>query len=891
MPRKKRGNNFNHTKRGKYHKDFGGGGRGACRGQHRSDGYLSSSSSASEDLLPVVNDSSSESGFSAALSPVVPSASASPSHSPSPSPTTPESDHLSQGSASFSGESFFFAFEDESQDCDNESVLIQKNVLIKETCDLLKAILPSHWICIFDNGGFHILLLSRGADKAIQRNIFVSFHGAVRITVYRKVLKPEVLQEILKNNEENVVLSKSSQNLYCDKILTLVHKVRSYEICAGVDDDELDNFIENDSSCFLDANTFDEQRYTKTIRSHECDLILPIYSWKCTACFNLGKRLKRKKRTAAEETSKFKNNCCLTKEEALNKLGTQAKINKNERSKNAKLQQKVRDALERNSIPVQEDLSEALANILRDSNLTPLQQLFIQQQYKASQAKGARGMRWHPTMIRLALALKSSSTGCYRDLIDSGAVRLPGLRTLYDYEHALPHEEGVHYEKFEEIRKQIESYNENYKTFHKLFMDEMHISQKLVTNKHSGEIIGYVKLSEVEEEMKLLTAKMNGDVHNDEPELARKMLVYMIKGIATNLKKVVGSFTTGNLSKGQLFERTWEVISACEKTGVKILAVVCDGAAENGAFFDMHQPATKHPGGIVFDSVNLAAPNRNIYFISDVPHLLKTIRNNFAKSGFGPRCKKLLTKNGQTIIWKTIEDLYLTDCKNTFRRCPKLNNQCVYLNSYTCMKVSYAAAVLSNTVAQDLKLRKWRNMEETYTFIKKVNDFFDDLNGAHTDMAKRKQNRRLEAYTSTEDERFTELLDFEKYLDEWEAQVHALPRFSQAEKAKMYLSHQTVTGIKITIHAFIGAVSYMLGKEGAKFINARAFCQDSLKQYFSRQRSSCGGSRNPNAYEFGNADGKIDRHRNFNVRKRSGNTEASNQHMEITTEPLPKKRK
>ena len=70
--------------------------------------------------------------------------------------------------------------------------------------------------------------------------------------------------------------------------------------------------------------------------------------------------------------------------------------------------------------------------------------------------------------------------------------------------------------------------------------------------------------------------------------------------------------------------------------------------------------------------------------------------------------------------------------QETLRQCFKLNSQNVFLNSYTCMKVSYAAQVLSRTVALDLESRGWPNITSTVQFIRKVNDFFDCLNGAHT---------------------------------------------------------------------------------------------------------------------------------------------------------------
>ena len=306
----------------------------------------------------------------------------------------------------------------------------------------------------------------------------------------------------------------------------------------------------------------------------------------------------------------------------------------------------------------------------------------------------------------------------------------------------------------------------------------------------------------------------------------------MIKGISNSVKEVVAAYPVKGLKKEDLFERTWEVISECESRSVQILAIVSDGSSANRAFYQMHTPATRsedHPE-LVFDTINLCAPERILYFIADPPHLLKTIRNCFAKSGQGEKCTRLLTKNKQFIVWKTIERLYLEDSKLTLRRCHKLNAQNVYLNSYTCMKTSYAGNVISNTVGVDLKDRKWPGTEETADFIIKTNNFFDDLNGAHTYHGQKQANLRLYPYTSSDDWRLKELRSYEKYLMDWEKEVNDNRSIKNEDKEKCLLSRQTRDGIYITINGFIGAVTYLLETAKVSFANARIFCQDPLEQ-------------------------------------------------------------
>ena len=46
-------------------------------------------------------------------------------------------------------------------------------------------------------------------------------------------------------------------------------------------------------------------------------------------------------------------------------------------------------------------------------------------------------------------------------------------------------------------------------------------------------------------------------------------------------------------------------------------------------------------GQTEYKTKNFFAPEREIYFFSDAPHLVKTVRNNMSSSGFGKSTKYL----------------------------------------------------------------------------------------------------------------------------------------------------------------------------------------------------------------------------------------------------------
>jgi len=62
-----------------------------------------------------------------------------------------------------------------------------------------------------------------------------------------------------------------------------------------------------------------------------------------------------------------------------------------------------------------------------------------------------------------------------------------------------------------------EKFPETYQKYHVLVMDEMHVNEKLVYQKSSGEMIEYVKMTDAERELQQLEAQLKGET---KPEIA-----------------------------------------------------------------------------------------------------------------------------------------------------------------------------------------------------------------------------------------------------------------------------------------------------------------------------------------------------------------------------------
>jgi len=518
-----------------------------------------------------------------------------------------------------------------------------------------------------------------------------------------------------------------------------------------------------------------------------------------------------------------------------------------EENQRANRLQKRYDAMK---LKLDEVLSDELSSILRSNQhkMTPLQVTFWKDQMKALALDNKRGMRWHPMVIRLALHLHSLSDAAYQLFNECQVFTLPSSRRLYDYSHFTEATEGCQAELIEHIKEKINKCGEeDHYSYVNLMFDEMHIRSGLVFSRSSGELVGYTKLSGVEEELEKMQSELNGKTF--EPRLAKKVLVFLAQGITSDVKDVVAIHSTDDLSASQLYDRTWDVIYNLEEANIKVLCVTCDGASINRKFITMHESIDKS-WGYIYSTKNLAAgDSRPLFFILDPPHLLKTLRNALANS-FSHKKSRKLWKNGQFLSWKVIEALYETT-KVLKLRGHKLTKAHVKLTSFSVMTVSLATQTLSESVAKCLEelahLEAFSSLDisELVLFVRLCNRFFDCVNGK--DDGKEKKNLDKSPFTDPNDNRFDFLEnEFLGYFEEWKQDILNRPGiYTDTERNRMIVSHQALGALQITVKGIVGAIRYMLNEAKAPSVGARKFNQDPIEQYFSAVRRKQGDNRNP----------------------------------------------
>lgn len=263
------------------------------------------------------------------------------------------------------------------------------------------------------------------------------------------------------------------------------------------------------------------------------------------------------------------------------------------------------------------------------------QRLFWDEQLRATKSKSTKQVRWHPAMIKWCLSLKLLSSSTYHALRSSGVLVLPSERTLRDYTHWIEADSGFVDEVDDQLRTEVKI--DTLKEYQKhicLLFDEVKIREDLVYDKHSFKIIGFVNLGRINNRLLELEKLMKDD---PQPSVARNMLVFMVRGLFLKIEFPYAQFPCSSLSGDMIYPLVWECISRLEACGFKVLALTADGASCNRKFFKMHSQDK-----CVYKTENIySSDKRPLFFISDVPHLMKTVRNCWANSFAHRRSRRL----------------------------------------------------------------------------------------------------------------------------------------------------------------------------------------------------------------------------------------------------------
>ena len=231
--------------------------------------------------------------------------------------------------------------------------------------------------------------------------------------------------------------------------------------------------------------------------------------------------------------------------------------------------------------------------------------------------------------------------------------------------------------------------------------------------------------------------------------------------------------------------------------GLNVRFFCSDGASPNRSFYNIHSAFDKSnvsKDGVVYWTWNrYSFPRRKIFFISDVPHLMKTARNNFANSGAHSHSRNLII-DGTEVSWQHIVklleiDLCVADREALGLYKTKLTPEHVYLTPRSKMNVSLAVQVFSKSVYNLLAVQNLDCTVQTRKFIIFMIKFFDCLNICNECEGKLSRKSDLLPYTSVHNSRLSWLKeDFLQFINSWQEEAKGRSELTKTKRGKWTLS-------------------------------------------------------------------------------------------------------
>ena len=388
-----------------------------------------------------------------------------------------------------------------------------------------------------------------------------------------------------------------------------------------------------------------DQRHS-TIRHVNCAWKLPegTSGSRCEVCkqyrnvirSSLNRLLKQPQiRTESCEASSHTNYKRLTGPEKDQRMNNLHEVVRSKERQIQSLRKKVSDLIQEEGVKVDDGMHNDLLTIMKkhgpsnNDTSDKFRDIFWKQQLKAASLKDSRSMRWHPAIIRWCLYLHHRSSGCYNTLRNSGVLSLPSERTLRDYKHFAPSSVGFCHSTDLQLLDRIKQLKPPHLSkYVGIVIDEMYIKEGLVYDKSTGTLTGYSDLGEVNNLLMAAEEKFKDPSSNKQRPLAKRTLVFMVTGLFTTLKFPYAQFPAASTKGAQLFQLLHQCIFHLTRLGLTVVSVTCDGASDNRRMFSLH--GTRKD--LTYKTVNVFCPGKPpVFFISDPSHLIKTIRNCFAR--------------------------------------------------------------------------------------------------------------------------------------------------------------------------------------------------------------------------------------------------------------------
>lgn len=328
--------------------------------------------------------------------------------------------------------------------------------------------------------------------------------------------------------------------------------------------------------------------------------------------------------------------------------------------------------------------------------------------------KKKKGRRYTMDEKILCLSLYKKSPKSYK--LISKLLTLPSRKSLKQLMSRIKLHAGINETIFDELKNTVTKMPLQNRLVTLIF-DEMSLTPNLQYNANDDDIEGF---------------EDNGTEKST--KLADHALVFMIKSIKENYKQPVAYYYTKNMKTLDLKKTIKNVIDCVQKTGLVVIATVCDQCTTNVSAINSLIEDTKAEyirAGKEWRSDIFEINSKKIVPLFDVPHLLKGIRNNLINKNLKYKDENDVER---ILKWEYFEIVYNADInRGELRFLHKITKEHIDVKFMKKMKVKTATQLLSHSMAVTTDCLVGRGdipkeCEDMVPFLLKIDKLFDSLN-------------------------------------------------------------------------------------------------------------------------------------------------------------------
>ncbi|XP_025161594.1 uncharacterized protein LOC105180859 isoform X2 [Harpegnathos saltator] len=461
---------------------------------------------------------------------------------------------------------------------------------------------------------------------------------------------------------------------------------------------------------------------------------------------------------------------------------TKEKIaNKKLEERNEKLQQRIMLLRKQNKV-LRSQIQSLQKSDTNNKYKQVLKKVFHEDQIKALLTKHRSTKCWSNITVQRALKLRFACgiTG-YEEFLQQ-KIHLPSLRILQRRIENLKFESGISNDMFHFLQMKVSTFQNDTDRECGLVLDEMNITPKHVYDSSTKTLLRNITLPHEQ------GGSFNGETMKD--------IIFQIIKKAEDIGLHV-NYVTSVMGPGN--DKIWK----------------CYGI--NVGRYSSVKNYIPHPSN----------PDRVLYFIADVPHLLKNLKESLFSNQFFLLPEQIVTK--YNLPSNRVESAHFNDLIESqkdleFYLTPKLRHDDIHCtNTYNKMRVNKVRSVLSTYVSSSLEfLAKENQKPELYTtawFVKQMSRWFSLMTSRSCCLALGLKN--IDIYN-----------DSISFLRE------VIELFTNIKIGNKGVFKPVQRGIILSTTSVIDLVEFLLNERNFKFVSTDRFTQDCVENVFSvlRQR-------------------------------------------------------